>query len=97
MIAFIALAFIASPQPAQAAHGNYRVKTLKTYNQHTSSGSDVAFRAIPRTKATLWINMDSVNAKQIKPSVFHKKGIKIAKYKTTTWFVQKKKCASIIS
>lgn len=90
MLGFVALAVIANQQPAQAAHDNYRVKMLKTYNQHTSSGSDVAFRAIPKTKATLWINMDSVNAKQINPSVFHKKGIKIAKYKTTTWFVQKK-------
>ncbi|GAA3198895.1 hypothetical protein [Lentilactobacillus kefiri] len=90
MAAFVVLAVIANPQSAQAAHGDYRVKTLKTYQIKTNSGSDVAFHATPKTKATLWVNQQSVNAKKIKPAVFHKKGIKISKYKTTTWFVQKK-------
>lgn len=90
MLAFIVFAVVASPQSAQAAHDNYRVKTLKTYRMQTNSGSDVAFHAKTGTKATLWVNPESVNAKKIKPSVFHKKGIKLSKYKTTTWFVQTK-------
>ncbi|OBU97261.1 D-alanyl-D-alanine carboxypeptidase [Lentilactobacillus parabuchneri] len=90
LLAFVAFAMVASPQSARAAHSNYRVKTLKTYRIQTNSGSNVAFHAKPGTKATLWVNPDSVNAKQIKSSVFHKKGIKLSSYKTTTWFVQTK-------
>lgn len=75
LLAFVAFAMVASPQSARAAHSNYRVKTLKTYRIQTNSGSNVAFHAKPGTKATLWVNPDSVNAKQIKSSVFHKKAL----------------------
>lgn len=90
MLAFIVLAVVISPDSVQAAQDNYQIKTLKTYRQQSNSGADVAFHAKPGTKATLWVNKESVNAKTLKPTVFHKKGIKISKYKTTTWFVQTK-------
>ncbi len=90
LLAFITLGIALNPQPAQAASGNYRIKTLKTYQQRTNSGSDVAFHAKPGTKATLWVSAQNVNAKQIKPAAFYKKGIKLSQYKATTWFVQAK-------
>lgn len=90
ILAFVVLGIIFNPQPAKATNGNYRIKTLKIYRQQTNSGADVAFHATPGTKANLWVNMESVNAKKINSAVFHKKWIRIAKYKTITWFVQAK-------
>ncbi|MEE8823361.1 hypothetical protein LASUN_09710 [Lentilactobacillus sunkii] len=90
MLAFVGLAAIVNSQPAQAASGNYRVKTLKTYIQKSNSGSDVAFHANPKSKATLWISKQNENATTIKSSEFRQHGIKLSKYKTTTWFVQKR-------
>ncbi|WP_040537860.1 hypothetical protein [Lentilactobacillus parafarraginis] len=90
MVAFITLGIALNPQPAQAASGDYHIKTLKIYQQRTNSGSDVAFHAKSGTKAKLWISKQNVNAKLIKSAAFHKKGIQLSKYKTTTWFVQAK-------
>lgn len=55
MVAFITLGIALNPQPAQAASGDYHIKTLKIYQQRTNSGSDVAFHAKSGTKAKLWI------------------------------------------
>lgn len=88
MLAFVVLAFIANPQSAQAAHNNYRVKTLKTYKNASSYTPDVAFHAKAKTKASVWTNQEF--DKSIKANAFYKKGYKLANHKTTTWFVEKK-------
>lgn len=88
IIAFAALAFIQEPQTIKAAHNNYRVKTLTTYKTATNYGEDVAFYARPKTKACVWKN--EYFDKIIKNANFYKKGYRLANYKTTTWFAEKK-------
>lgn len=88
--AFLILGIIFNTQSIQADSGNYRIKTIKFYQSKANSGADVAFHAKPKSKATLWVNKGTVNLKQITPAAFHKKGIDISKYKTTTWFLESK-------
>ena len=88
MLAFATLAIVANSQPAQAAHNNYRVKTLKTYKNYTNYTEDVAFYAKPNTQASVWNNQ--YFDKSIKANAFYKKGYKLASHKATTWFVEKK-------
>lgn len=84
MLAFIGLAVIANPQPAQAAHNGYRVKVLKNYYIDSSKNT---YHANLKSKASIW------SAKRYPSDTqkdFQKRLYKVSKLKGITLFIQKK-------
>lgn len=84
LAAFVGLLFIASPQPAQAAHNGYRIKVLNTYSNDLPQN---AYHTNLKSKASIWTAKRYPSDKQ---KDFQKRLYRVSKLKGVTLFIQKK-------